>query len=146
MRQTKPVTKGTVQDQLGAGQRPTPHHSGPAVAILLVSLVAAQQGSGKTDITPLPKGTPVEIVLRGLHLDTGYKYRPGFSTSWCRSREIREPDVRTPMNSGYIRVSVGPREAKVEFMRTVAAGSEVADSYWMETLPNGRGSVRMAAQ
>ena len=31
--------------------------------------------------------------------------------------------------SGYVRVALGPRDAKVEFVRTTAAGSEVADSY-----------------
>ena len=31
--------------------------------------------------------------------------------------------------SGYLRVSLGPREAKVEFVRTTATGSEIADFY-----------------
>ena len=35
--------------------------------------------------------------------------------------------------SGYVRVSVGPRDAKVEFMRTTGTGSEVADSYSIAT-------------
>ena len=35
-------------------------------------------GAGKTPVTPLPKDKPVEIVLRGLRADTGYKYRLHF--------------------------------------------------------------------
>lgn len=44
-------------------------------------------GSGKTDVVSLPNGAPIQIVLRGLRADTGYKYRLHFRNPGAASFE-----------------------------------------------------------
>lgn len=57
-------------------------------------------GAGKTDVVALPNGKPVEILLRGLRADTGYKYRLHFrkpgATAFEQSAEYGFHTQRRP--------------------------------------------------